>query len=231
MSSDHRILPYPLPLVHRFYTRYILLLASLQLVLSPLYLLVPTNPSALYPYPYPHNLYMPRHNAFPPAASSRGIRASARDALTSLGVDSHRLHARADRILRYTSKTHAVYCRNALRGNSRSDDIEMVTAIYFLLPGDVSQIFNFRFSIAVVKWSLGRCPTVRHRVYGFNRRHPRHLRHPRSSHHIHSISLSSSFEDLERAAIPPTPTGHRCIATRNHFTKTKTPHSRPHRIP
>ena len=92
--------------------------------------------------PYPtHNLYMPRHNAFPPATSSRGIRASARDALTSLGVDSQRLHARADRILRYTSKTHAVYCRNALRGNSRSDDIEMVTTnqpFIFFLPA-VSQ--------------------------------------------------------------------------------------------
>ena len=73
---------------------------------------------------------MPRHNVLLPTASSRGLglRASARDALTSLGVDTQRLHARADRILRYTSRTHAMYCRNELRRNSRSDDIEMVTA-------------------------------------------------------------------------------------------------------
>ena len=85
---------------------------------------------------------MPRHNALPPATSSRNIRSSTRDALTSLGVDTQRLHARADRILRYTSKTHAVYCRNALRRDSRSDDLEMVTMI---LP-DVSQILKFRFN-------------------------------------------------------------------------------------
>jgi len=80
---------------------------------------------------------MPRHHALPPA-TPRGLRASARDALTSIGVDTQRLHARADRILRYTSRTHAVYCRNnGLRrdSHSRSDDIEMVTArppVYFL---------------------------------------------------------------------------------------------------
>jgi hypothetical protein len=97
---------------------------------------------------------MPRHNDLPPFTSSRSIlRNSARDALTSLGVDTQRLHARADRILRYTSKTHAMHCRNALRRNSRSDDIEMVTRANPTARLKDSE-FPF-FSIAAVKRSLG----------------------------------------------------------------------------
>ena len=142
MSSDHRIQPYDSPyqplctgfIDPLLYSATNSALRSCYFVLSPLlFLLI-----------QPRSLYMPRHNAFPPATSSRGIRTSARDALTSLGVDSQRLHARADRILRYTSKTHAVYCRNALRGNSRSDDIEMVTTNHPFIFYSPS-----RFSISV----------------------------------------------------------------------------------
>lgn len=103
---------------------------------------------------------MPRHHHGLSAATSHVIRTSARDALTSLGVDTQRLHARADRILRYTSKTHAVYCRNGLRRNSRSDDIEMVTAaaVYFFFC-HTFLIFSFNSRHQEILGTISNIPT------------------------------------------------------------------------